>query len=207
MIKDGRLYGRGSSDDGYAAFSCLLAIKAAQAQGAKMPRTVLVLETEEESGSPNLISLLTQAADVIGKLDVCFCLDSGCLDYEQLWTTSSLRGMVKVDMQVECGITGYHSGEVGGLVPETFRIVRSLLNRVDNVETGEVHPDFQTEVPEWKRAEATLMAQTQGAGLYEKFPLHPGVQYMNLDNLEQLYLCNTWMPNLSVTGADGLPEI
>ena len=98
VIKDDRLFGRGSSDDGYAAFSCLLAIKNAQAQGAKMPRTVLVLETEEESGSPNLISLLTQAGNVIGALDVCFCLDSGCLDYEQLWTTSSLRGMTKVDM-------------------------------------------------------------------------------------------------------------
>jgi len=107
-----------------------------------MPRTILVLETEEESGSPNLIPLLTSAASVIGNLDVCFCLDSGCLDYEQLWTTSSLRGMAKLELKVECGVTGYHSGEVGGLIPETFRIVRSLLNRLDDVETGAVHEDF-----------------------------------------------------------------
>lgn len=144
-----------------------------------MPRTVLVLETEEESGSPNLISLLTSAASLIGPLDVCFCLDSGCLDYEQLWTTSSLRGIAMIDLKVECGLTGYHSGEVGGLIPETFRIIRSLLNRIDNVDTGAVHDDFQTETPEWKRAEAALMAQTQGAALYEKFPLHEGVQYVN----------------------------
>ena len=116
-----------------------------------MPRTVLVLETEEESGSPNLIDLLGQAAEFIRPPDVCFCLDSGCLDYEQLWMTSSLRGLAMVDLKIECGQTGYHSGEVGGLVPETFRIVRALLNRLDDVETGTVHPDFQSEMPEWKR--------------------------------------------------------
>ena len=107
-----------------------------------MPRCVLVLETEEESGSPSLIALLAAAADVIQTPDACFCLDSGCLDYEALWTTSSLRGFAMVDLKVECGITGYHSGEVGGLVPETFRIVRQLLNRIDSAETGQVHEDF-----------------------------------------------------------------
>ena len=142
VIKDGLLYGRGSSDDGYAAFSFFLAVKAAQTQGAKLPRMVLVLETEEESGSPNLIDLLAQAAAVIRPPDVCFCLDSGCLDYEQLWTTSSLRGIAIVDLKVECGITGFHSGEVGGLIPDTFRIVRQLLNRIDNVDTGVIHEDF-----------------------------------------------------------------
>ena len=104
-----------------------------------MPRVVLCLETEEESGSPNLISLLGQASEVIQTPDICFCLDSGCLDYEQLWMTSSLRGVAIADVKVECGLTGYHSGEVGGLVPDTFRILRSLLNRLDNVETGDVN--------------------------------------------------------------------
>lgn len=158
VIKDNRLYGRGSSDDGYAVFSCMLAVKAAQVQGAKMPRVVLVLETEEESGSPNLISLLGQAAEVVKTPDVCFCLDSGCLDYEQLWMTSSLRGVAMVDLKVEVGLTGYHSGEVGGLVPETFRIVRSLLNRVDCVDSGSVNPTFQVELPDWKKEEAVYLA-------------------------------------------------
>ena len=82
VIKDGRLYGRGASDDGYAFFSCMLAVKAAQLQNAPMPRVVLVLETEEESGSPSLIPLLKVAEDYIGKPDMCFCMDSGCFDYE-----------------------------------------------------------------------------------------------------------------------------
>ena len=107
-----------------------------------MPRCVLCLETEEESGSPNLIALLAAAADFIKTPDICFCLDSGCLDYEQLWMTSSLRGLAMVDLRIQCGQSGYHSGEVGGLIPETFRIMRALMNRIDDVDTGDVHPDF-----------------------------------------------------------------
>lgn len=172
-----------------------------------MPRLVLCLETEEESGSPSLISLLGQASEAIGTPDVCFCLDSGCLDYEQLWTTSSLRGIAILDLKVECGTTGYHSGEVGGLVPETFRIIRQLLDRIDDSTTGKIRDEFQTDLPEWKQQEAILMAQTQGTALYEKFPLHPGVKFMNQDDLVQLYLDSSWRPNLSITGGAGIPEI
>ena len=103
-----------------------------------MPRVALVLETEEESGSPNLIALLKIASEFIGKADAGLCMDSGAFGYEQLWMTSSLRGICILDMTVEVGAAGYHSGEVGGIVPETFRIVRTLLDRVDDSATGNV---------------------------------------------------------------------
>jgi len=158
VIKDGRLYGRGGSDDGYAVFSCMLAVKAAQEQGVPMPRVVMVLETEEESGSDDLIALLKAAEPLIQEPDCCFCMDSGCLDYKQLWVTSSLRGCAMVDVQVECAKGGYHSGEVGGIVPETFRVLRVLLDRLDDVETGKVASEFQPELPEWKVNEAKELA-------------------------------------------------
>ena len=107
----------------------------------------MVLETEEESGSPNLISLLTLAKDLIGVPDVVFCMDSGAFDYNSLWTTSSLRGCLGATLNVEAGKQGYHSGEVGGIIPETFRIVRTLLERVDNAVTGRCADAFQTEIP------------------------------------------------------------
>jgi len=112
-----------------------------------MPRICLVLETEEESGSPNLVSLLKIAKETIGVPDAMFCLDSGAFDYNQLWITSSLRGICIIDMTVELGKAAYHSGEVGGIVPETFRIVRQLLNRLDDPVTGEVMKELQMEVP------------------------------------------------------------
>ena len=139
VVKDGKLYGRGSADDGYSSFTAMLAIKAAQMQGAKMPRCVLVLETEEESGSDFLIDLLDAASEYTGKPDVLICLDSGTLDYNQLWITSSLRGVAMVDVTVACGENAYHSGQAGGIVPETFTVVRALLDRFDDAETGDVN--------------------------------------------------------------------
>ena len=124
VIRGEYLYGRGGADDGYSAFTCMLGIKNLQLQGVKMPRCVLVLETEEESGSPNLLYLLDLAKEVIRKPDFCFCMDSGAFNYDQLWLTSSLRGVTIVELKVEFGKSGYHSGEVGGIIPETFRIMR-----------------------------------------------------------------------------------
>lgn len=207
VIKDGLMYGRGASDDGYAPFSAMLAIKAGQDQGAKMPRIALVLETEEESGSPNLIPLLKIASDSIGKPDACFCMDSGAFDYNQLWMTSSLRGICILDMTVELGKAAYHSGEVGGIVPETFRIVRQLLDRLDDSATGEVCSELRVETPDWKLKEAEYMVSLSGAEMHNKYAVVDGATYVNQDDLVKMYLGNNWQPNLSITGADGLPPI
>jgi len=147
VIRGEYLYGRGGADDGYAPFSCILAIKNLQLQGVKLPRCALVLETEEESGSPNLLNLLDVAKDFIGAPDYCFCMDSGAFNYDQLWCTSSLRGINIIELKVEFGLSGYHSGEVGGILPETFRIMRTLLDRIDDSKTGKVDDAFQVEIP------------------------------------------------------------
>lgn len=206
VIRGTRLYGRGAHDDGYSAFTTMLAIKAAQLRGAELPRICLVLETEEESGSESLISLLEMSADYVGKPDCLFCMDSGCIDYERLWITSSLRGVAILDLEVAAAQGGYHSGEVGGIVPETFRVVRALLDRIDDRATGRVVESLQSEVPKWKLDEARDIVADQGSKLYEKFPLVEGVQYMNQDDLVEMYLDGVWRANLSITGAAGLPD-
>ena len=138
VTRDGYMYGRGGADDGYSVFTCMLGIKNLQLQGVKMPRCALVLETEEESGSPNLLPLLDAAKDFIQKPDIMFCMDSGAFDYKSLWLTSSLRGICILDITVSAAKGGFHSGLVGGIVPETFRVLRELLDRIDNVKTGMV---------------------------------------------------------------------
>ena len=167
----------------------------------------MTLESEEESGSPNLLTLLKDAEPLIGKPDALFCMDSGAMDHEQLWLTSSLRGICVIDLTVECGKVGYHSGETGGVIPETFRIVRSLLDRIDEPLTGKVCQDFQKEVPAAKRKEAEYLAKKYGSQLYSTYELHEGVQTMSQNDLEEQYLNKTWHPNMSITGADGLPAI
>jgi acetylornithine deacetylase/succinyl-diaminopimelate desuccinylase-like protein len=206
VIRGEYLYGRGGADDGYSPFSCMLAIKNLQLQGVKTPRCALVLETEEESGSPNLLRLLDCAKDFIGAPDFCFCMDSGAFDYNQLWCTSSLRGINIVELTVEFGKSGYHSGEVGGIIPETFRIIRDLLNRIDDPKTGRVVDDFQVEIPQWAKEEAQFMANLSGAEMHTKYDYHEGAKPMDCDNLPEMYLNNTWRSNLSITGAAGLPD-
>jgi acetylornithine deacetylase/succinyl-diaminopimelate desuccinylase-like protein len=177
VIKGDIMYGRGSSDDGYAAFSCMLAVKAGQVQSAPMPRVCLVLETEEESGSASLLELLEKGKDATGVPDFLFCMDSGCIDYEQLWMTSSLRGAAIVEFQISAGESGYHSGEVGGIVPETFRILRTILDRLDDSKTGAPCKELEVETPEWKIKEAEYLTNLKGMELCNKFPLVEGAQY------------------------------
>ena len=207
-IKNGWMYGRGASDDGYSAFSTLLALKAVQNAGKKLPRIALVLETEEESGSPNLLDLLEKAKDLIKVPDYCFCLDSGTLDYENLWLTSSLRGVVILDLDVSAGKINFHSGTTGGIVPETFRVVRELLNRIDDPTTGRVVDALQpAETPAWKIAEAEEIVAKYGKQICNQYGVEEGVKYMNEDKLVEMYLDNVWRPNVSITGAEGLPPM
>ena len=201
------MYGRGTGDDGYAPFSTMLAVKTAQEQGVKMPRVCLVLECEEESGSPNLIPLLKMAADAIGTPDNLICLDSGAFDYEHLWMTSSLRGICIIDLTVELGKAGYHSGEVGGIVPETFRVIRMLLDRLDDAKTGKVVDELNVPLPKWKEEEAEFMVKLAGEEVYKKYAVVDGGKYCNQDDLKAMYLGSQWGANLSITGAEGLPDI
>jgi len=206
VIRGEYMYGRGGADDGYSIFTCMLAIKNAQLQGIKYPRCCMVLETEEESGSPNLKDLLIAAKEEIGTPDFLFCMDSGAFDYNQLWVTSSLRGIYLTDMTVQCGEVGYHSGETGGIIPETFRVIRELLDRIDDSKTGEVKlPELVAKLPEYVPAEAKKMAALGGETMFKKYKVVDGVKCMSQDNLEQMYLNNTWKANLSITGAAGLP--
>jgi len=71
-----------------------------------------------------------------------FCLDSGCGNYEQLWISTTLRGVISTELKVTVLNEGVHSGDGSGVVPSSFRIIRQLLNRIENVETGEVVDNF-----------------------------------------------------------------
>lgn len=165
----------------------------------------MVLETEEESGSAHLLDLLHEAKDLIGKPDFLFCMDSGAFDYKSMWLTSSLRGICIIDVTISAAKGGYHSGLTGGVVPETFRVLRELLNRIDDSKTGKVCDELTTEIPEWAQKEAQAMAALAGKELYDQFAMEEGVEYVNQHDLPNLYLNTTWRASLAVTGADGLP--
>ena len=205
VLEGDRLYGRGGADDGYAAFASLLAIEAAQRAGLAHSRLVVLIEASEESGSPDLPAYLEAYADRIGSPTFVLCLDSGCLDYERLWVTTSLRGLVAGTLRVDILTEGVHSGEASGVVPSSFRIARQLLDRLEDSRTGELLlPELHAEIPADRQQQANDTAAEFPIGGH--FPFVKGAKPTMNDATEQL-LARTWKPTLSLTGVDGIPPI
>lgn len=219
MLRDGRLYGRGGADDGYAVFASLAALRALDEQGTARASAFVLIECSEESGSPDLPAYVEHLAERIGQPDLVVCLDSGCGDYERLWHTTSLRGVMVGDLSVEILREGVHSGDASGVVPSSFRILRSLLDRLEDSHTGEVKlAALHTEIPAGRRAQAAAAAEVLGDAVYNKFPWAEGAgpvvpeaadggELSAEDRRTELVLARTWRPTVSVTGADGLPAM
>ncbi|HYB43675.1 MAG TPA: M20/M25/M40 family metallo-hydrolase [Candidatus Methylomirabilis sp.] len=199
-----RLYGRGAQDDGYAAFCALTAIEAVQRAGAPHARCLVLIEASEESGSPDLPAYMQSLAGRIGEPDLVICLDSGCGNYEQLWGTTSLRGIVNGVLTVEVLTEGVHSGAASGIVPSSFRIARQLLSRLEDERTGAIVRDFHVDIPPQRAAEARAVASELGRDIAGRFPLVEGMRYAREDPVG-LLLAGTWEPALAVIGAAGLP--
>ena len=207
VLEGDRLYGRGGADDGYAIFGSLTSVMALQAQGAAHARCVVLIEACEESGSYDLPAYVDHLADRIGKPSLVVCLDSGCGNYEQLWCTTSLRGMAGGNLTVKVLDEGVHSGDASGIVPSSFRIIRELLSRIEDEETGRVLVEgLHVEIPEERMAQAAKVAEVLGDEVYSKFPFLDGMTPM-ADDLTELVLNRTWRPALSITGADGIPPL
>ncbi|CAI2368334.1 unnamed protein product [Moneuplotes crassus] len=201
-----KLYGRGSTDDGYVSFATLTAVKNILDQGQEIPRIVLVLEAEEESGSKDLVYLLEKCKDIIKTPDVCLCCDSGALDYKTLWLTSSLRGSMGMNVKVSIAKDAFHSGICGGAMPETFRIANNLLDRLEDPITKRMEK-FEVEIEDRFKEEAKNIVGLVGTDLYKDFKLLEGCRPIHHDNLEEMYLNINWRPALAVCGADGLPTL
>ncbi|RYZ73380.1 MAG: M20/M25/M40 family metallo-hydrolase [Lysobacteraceae bacterium] len=207
VIKDDKLFGRGGADDGYAIFGSLAAIRALQDQGLPHARCVVLIEACEESGSYDLPAYVDHLAERIGKPSLVVCLDSGCGNYDQLWCTTSLRGMAGGNFSVKVLSEGVHSGDASGIVPSSFRILRDLLSRLEDQATGAIRAEgLFVEIPAERQQQAARVAEVLGTEVYDKFPFLPGMRPM-AEDLTELVLNRTWRPALSVTGADGLPPL
>ena len=204
-LEGDRLYGRGGADDGYAAFASLTAIEGLVRQGVPFARCVVLIEACEESGSYDLPYYIDHLAPRLGSPSLVVCLDSGAGDYQRLWHTTSLRGMVIGKLTVEMLREGVHSGDASGIVPDTFRIARSLVSRLEDAADGSIlPPELHVEIPADRVAEARITAEALGAGVTGKYPFLEGTRAVEGEGHE-LVLNRTWRPALSVTGADGLP--
>jgi acetylornithine deacetylase/succinyl-diaminopimelate desuccinylase-like protein len=212
--ENGKLYGRGGADDGYAVYASIAAIQALKSQKVQHPRIVGLIETCEESGSYDLLPYVDALKTRLGAVGLVVCLDSGAGNYDQLWLTNSLRGMASGVLKVEVLTEGVHSGDASGLVPSSFRIMRQVLDRLEDSATGRLLPaSFHCEVPPDRLQQAKATAAILGDEIYKRFPWAHydcgGSTAFTLptttDPLQAL-LNRTWAPTLSVTGAEGLPD-
>lgn len=207
VLVDDKLYGRGGADDGYAVYAALTAIMALADAGADHSRCVVLIEGCEESGSYDLPFYINHLAPRIGTPSLVVCLDSGCGNYDQLWLTTSLRGLAGGTLRVKVLEEGVHSGDASGIVPSSFRILRGLLDRIEDPATGRLKTDvLYVDIPQERVAQARDAARILGTHVYDKFPFASHTQPM-ADDPTELVLNRTWRPTLSVTGAEGLPAL
>jgi len=200
------LYGRGAADDGYAVFACIGAITLLETQGIPFPRCVLLIECSEESGSQDLAYYLDRLQDRIGTPDLVVCLDSGCGNYEQLWVTTSLRGLIGGNLTVEVLREGVHSGDASGVVPSSFRIIRALLDRIEDPETGEVVEAFQVPVPPCILEQIRRAVDALGTDHFRRLPVSGELSLVGANTFENV-VNRTWCPALEITGAGDLPPL
>jgi acetylornithine deacetylase/succinyl-diaminopimelate desuccinylase-like protein len=207
VIRNGKLYGRGGADDGYAVFSSLTAIAALKEQQVRLPRCVVLIEACEESGSVDLPAHLAALGDALGEPSLVVCLDAECGNYEQLWGTTSLRGNLVGTLRVRVLTEGVHSGMATGIAPTPFRILEQLLSRLESPVTGDLLLDeLHVNMPRDRRAQAAAAAQVLGKTVAGRLPWAKGVQAVSNDPTE-LIINSTWRGTLAITGADGLPPV
>jgi acetylornithine deacetylase/succinyl-diaminopimelate desuccinylase-like protein len=207
VLEGDKLFGRGGADDGYSIFASITAINALRRDKLPHARCVVLIEACEESGSGDLPAYIDHLARRIGDLSLVVCLDSGCANYDQLWATTSLRGLVMGVLEVSLLNEGIHSGDGTGVIAASERVIRMLLDRVEDSHTGQIKlTELATQIPRQRVQQAAATAQVLGDEVWNKFPVHAGVAPVVSDNAE-LILNRTWRPGLAITGAEGWPAI
>ena len=206
VLRDGKLFGRGAADDGYAGYAATAAVEAVRAGGGDHSRCVILLETCEESGSYDLPAYLEHLDTRLGEVSLVVCLDSGGMDYDRMWLTMSLRGLVSVTATARVLTGGQHSGTVSGVVTSSFRVLRQLIDRIEDSVTGEIKlATMNVEIPAERAAEARATVESAPGAVVSAIPFAEGVRPVVDDEVE-LALNSSWRPTLSIIGASGMPE-
>jgi acetylornithine deacetylase/succinyl-diaminopimelate desuccinylase-like protein len=203
--RNGRLYGRGSSDDKAGAVAHAAAVAAWLRSGNTPPCNVrIMIEGEEEVGSPNLHAFLTRYADEL-RSDVILLADAENWKVGVPGLTYALRGIGGVDVRLRALDGPVHSGMAGGAVPDPVMALAKVLASLTD-EHGDIAVEgFGDDVaPVTDEQRAQLAALGDGGDFAEDVGLHAGVQLVGDPGVpvwERLW----FRPSLTITGIDGHP--
>ncbi len=207
VVVEDAIFGRGVADDGYSCFAAVTGLEVLSTEGKDYPKVIILIEASEESGSPDLEYHIEEISSELQDLRLVVCLDSGGLDFERLWVTSSLRGNLVVTIDVKVLEQGVHSGSAGGVVPSSFRILRSLLSAIEDAETGKVLPKWlNSEIPSLFVDRSIELDRQLNDPLAKAFPSVAGLKLIGESGSERI-LNQTWRPSLALTGIEGIPDV
>ena len=127
--------------------------------------------------------------------DLVICLDAECGNYDQMWLTTSLRGMLPGTLSVKVLNEGVHSGAAGGIVPSSFRVLRQLIDRVEDAGTGSVPEILSCPIPDWVNQQSSEVAKVLGDSVYQRFSWSGKTEPISSD-IKELIINNTWRRNL-----------
>ncbi len=201
------LYGRGAADDGYSFYSAITAVCALRTANIDHCRVVGLIETDEESGSGDMQFWLEQIQHRCGDVSLILVLDGTAADYERMWMTTSFRGCINLTLNVQVLSQAVHSGSASGIVPDSFRIARFLLERIEDSRTGEILlPELTHPIEEERLQQIKATSEILGETVLTEFPWHKkthAAQDTVFDNL----VTRGFKPQMCIVGAEGLPPI
>jgi hypothetical protein len=167
-----------------------------------------VIEACEEAGATTSRSTSRRSSRTIGTPSLVVCLDSGCGNYDQLWATTSLRGLLAGNLKVEILREGVHSGDASGIVPSSFRILRQLLSRLEDEKTGQILPkDFWVDIPPARCEQAKSCARRLGDDVFSSTRGSTRRSRRSCRREAGAAAQSHLAADLSITGIDGIPPL
>ena len=161
VIRDGRMYGRGAADDKGQVFFHTLGVRAHLAATGRTTPAVhlkLLVEGEEESGSPHFRTLVEQQAARLAA-DVVIVSDTGMWDETTPTVCTGMRGLAECEIELYGPEQDIHSGSFGGAVPNPATAVARLVAALHDADGRVAIPGFYDGVTELTDTERALFAE------------------------------------------------
>ena len=209
-IIDGYLYGRGVLDDGYAPFCFISVIKIIQELNLPHGKIYCLFEFDEESSGDHIKYYITKLYNRIKDINILIASDAGGADFERLWITSSLRGNIRLNLKAKLIEEPVHSVDGGGVIPDTLRIIRILLSRLEDEETGKMIDELNPPIPPKAIKEAEESYKLIWDAYLSKFNRIEGSQiesYRNTNPIFEAFLNRAWRSSLTIVGGGLLPPL
>lgn len=158
VVRDGKLYARGATDDKGQTFTQIKAVQALLELEQLPVNVKLIVEGEEESGSPSIHGFVREHADLLA-CDVVLVSDTHMLGLDRPSMVIGLRGMTYLEIEVRGPDHDLHSGSYGGAVHNPAQALAEILAQLHDAQGRVTVPGFYDRVRELSPAERAALAE------------------------------------------------